>query len=395
MQIDALIFIQDIAIIMLIAGLSTVVCHLLKQPLVLGYILAGVIIGPHTPPFSFISDQNTIKVLAELGMLFLMFSLGLEFNLQKLRKVGKTATIAALFEIILMLWLGYAIGISFGWTQINAIFLGALLSISSTTIIIKALDELKMKKENFSQIVFGVLIIEDIFAILILAILSSVATSGTLQIKEVFITTIKLSSFLILSLISGVIIVPRLLSYIAKFKSNEMLLITVLGLCFGFCLLVVKMNYSVALGAFIIGAVVAESQHLNKIEHLINPVRDMFSAIFFVSVGLLFNPSVLVNYFSLIIIVTLAVILGKILSCSLGVFITGRNAKTSIRVGMALAQIGEFSFIIASLGIALNVTDNFLYSIAVCVSILTTLTTPYLIKYSNIVAQRLIKNNAP
>lgn len=383
MHTHALIFIQDLAIIMLIAGLTTVLCHRLKQPIVLGYIIAGIIMGPHTPPFSFISDEMTVKTLAEIGVIFLMFSLGLEFDLHKLSKVGLTAFIASVLEIVLMIGLGYEIGHLFGWTQIDSIFLGAILSISSTTIIVKVLTELKMKKEIFSQLIFGILIVEDIFAILILALLSSIAISGSLQFKEVIVTVTKLSSFLVISLLIGILTIPRLLAYVAKFNSNEMLLISVLGLCFGFSLLVVKLDYSVALGAFIIGAIIAESRQLAQIERLIVPLRDMFSAIFFVSVGLLFDLNVLVQYFFPIIVITIAVVVGKVLSCSLGVLIAGRDAKTAVRVGMGLAQIGEFSFIIASLGMMLKVTGEFLYSIAVGVSVITTIFTPYLIKYSD------------
>lgn len=389
MHSHALIFIQDIAIIMLIAGLTTVLCHRFRQPIVIGYIIAGIIIGPHTPPFSFISDETTVKTLAELGVIFLMFSLGLEFNLHKLSKVGLTAFITAVLEIVFMISLGYEIGRLFGWSQINSIFLGSILSISSTTIIVKALGELGIKKETFAQLIFGVLIIEDIFAILILALLSSIAITGSLQFKEIIVSTAKLSSFLVMSLLLGILFIPRLLSYIAKFNSSEMLLISVLGLCFGFSLLVVKLDYSVALGAFIIGAIIAEARELGKIEHLINPIRDMFSAIFFVSVGLLFDLNVMINYLTPVIVIAIAVVIGKVVSCSLGVLISGRDGKTAVRVGMGLAQIGEFSFIIASLGITLKVTEDFLYSIAVGVSIITTLLTPYLIKYSDSFTQTL------
>lgn len=383
MQSHALTFIQDLAIIMLIAGIAIIICQRFKQPIVLGYILAGMIVGPHTPPFSFISDETTIKMFAELGVIFLMFSLGLEFDLHRLSKVGKTAVIAAILEITLMAWLGYKLGLMFGWGSINALFLGAILSISSTTIIVKALGELGMKKEKFSQLIFGILIIEDIFAILILALLSTLAISGAIDFKALTLSAAKLSSFLVVSLIAGLLIVTRLLSYIDKFKNNETLLIAVLGLALGFCLLVVKFDYSVALGAFLIGAIIAESPQHTKIEKLIEPLRDMFSAVFFISVGLLFDPTVLLHYFFPILAITAAVIIGKVLTCSFGVLITGNNGKTSMRVGMGLAQIGEFSFIIASLGITLNVTGSFLYSIAVCVSIITTLTTPYLIKHSD------------
>ncbi len=389
MNNHTLLFIQDLAIIMLMAGFVTLICHQFRQPIVLGYIIAGIIIGPHTPPFSLISDEMTIKTLGELGVIFLMFSLGLEFNLRKLSKVGKTAVITAALEILLMVWVGYEAGILFGWSHINAIFLGAILSISSTTIIVKALNELNIKKEKFAQIIFGILIVEDIFAILILALLSSLALTGGLRFDEIVLTITQLGAFLVVSLVGGILLVPRLLSYVAKFKNDEVLLITALGLCFGFCLLVVKLDYSVALGAFIIGAIIAESKQLKKVEELVNPLRDMFSAIFFVSVGLLFDPNVVADYFFPVVVITSIVIIGKILSCCFGALITGLNGKTSLRVGMGLAQIGEFSFIIAGLGITLGVTGNFLYSIAVCVSIITTLTTPYLIKYSDSFARLL------
>lgn len=387
MHTHAITFIQDLAIIMLIAGFTTVLCHRLKQPIVLGYILAGIIVGGHTPPFALISDEATIKTLAELGVMFLMFSLGLEFDLHKLSRVGVVAFIAAVLEITLMIALGYWIGRLFGWTQIDSIFLGAILSISSTTIIVKALGELGLKKEVFAQLIFGILILEDVFAILILALLSTIASTGSLHVSEIIVTTAKLSSFLVVSLILGVLIVPRLLAYIASFKSNEMLLISALGLCFGFSMLVVKLDYSIALGAFIIGSIIAESRQLIKIEHLIAPIRDMFSAIFFVSVGLLFDLGILDEYLVPIIVITVAVILGKVISCSLGVLLGGRDGKTAMKVGMGLAQIGEFSFIIASLGITLGVTGEFLYSIAVSVSIITTLLTPYMIKYSDLLTQ--------
>lgn len=391
MHTNALLFIQDLAIVMLVAGLITFLCHRFKQPIVFGYILAGVIVGPHTPPFSLISDETTIKTLGELGVIFLMFSLGLEFNLRKLSKVGAAAFIAAFAEILLMIWLGYEIGRLFSWSKLDSIFLGAILSISSTTIIIKALDELGMKNEKFAQLIFGILVLEDIFAIVILGLLSGFALTGSLRFEDVFITVVKLFSFLVIAFLLGIGLIPRLLSYIATFKSNEMLLISVLGLCFGFCLLVVKLNYSIALGAFMIGAIIAEAKEFKLIEDLINPLRDMFSAIFFVSVGLLLDPTMLTHYLAPILIITIAVVIGKVLTCSLGILISGRDGKTAMRVGMGLAQIGEFSFIIAALGITLNVTSSFLYPIAVAVSAITTLITPYLIKYSDTFTRHITK----
>jgi CPA2 family monovalent cation:H+ antiporter-2 len=377
-------FLQDLAVVMIVAGLVTILFHRLKQPVVLGYILAGVIIGPHTPPFPLIQNRETIDTLAELGMVLLMFSLGLEFSLRKLRKVGVTAFIAATLEILLMVWVGYEIGRLFGWKVMDSVFLGAMLSISSTTIIVKALGELGKTKENFAELTFGILIVEDILAIVMIALLSGIAMTGSLQASEVVLTVARLATFLVVALVLGLLIVPRLLGYVARFKSNEMLLVTVLGLCFGISLLAVKLNYSVALGAFIIGAVIAEAREIGKIENLMEPIRDMFSAVFFVAIGLLIQPSLLLKYALPILVITVAVVIGKVMTCAFGTFVAGHDTRTSLRVGMGLAQIGEFSFIIASLGLSLKVTSEFLYPIAVTVSAITTLLTPYLIKSSDL-----------
>lgn len=385
----AISFIQDLAVIMLVAGVVTILFHRFKQPVVLGYIVAGFIIGPYTPPFGLIHDEQTIKTLAELGVIFLMFCLGLEFSLRKLFKVGATAFIAAFMEITLMIWIGYEIGRWFDWNTMDSLFLGAILAISSTTIIVKALNDLKMKNERFAQLIFGVLIVEDILGIGIIALLSSIAVSGSVSPEEVFSTVGKLSLFMIVALVIGILLVPRVLAYVARFESNEMLLITVLGLCFGFCLLVVKLEYSMVLGAFLIGAIMAESRQLLKIERLIEPVRDLFSAIFFVAIGLMLDPVILLEYALPIVVITIAVVLGKMLSCGLGAFIAGNDGRTSLRVGMGLSQIGEFSFIIAALGMTLQVTSSFLYPVAVAVSVLTTLMTPYLIRAADPLSLKL------
>lgn len=376
-------FLQDLAIVMVVAGLVTVLFHRLKQPVVLGYVVAGVIIGPHTPPFPLISDQHTIQTLSELGIIFLMFSLGLEFSLRKLREVGATALIAALSAIVVMVWAGYWVGRAFSWGTMDCIFLGAILSISSTTIIVKALEDLGKTKEKFATLIFGILIVEDILAIVMIALLSGFATSGSFSARDVVLTVIRLGSFLVTLFIAGLIIVPRLLNYVAKFKSNEMLLVSVLGLCFGVSLLAVKLNYSVALGAFLIGTIVAEARQIGRIETLMTPMRDMFSAVFFVSIGLLINPALIWQHAVPILVITVVVILGQAITCSIGTFVAGNDMRTSLRVGMGLAQIGEFSFIIASLGLSLNVTSKFLYPIAVAVSGLTTLIAPYLINSSD------------
>lgn len=376
-------FLQDLAVVMIVAGLVTIVFHRLKQPVVLGYILAGVIVGPHTPPIPLVKDQETIKTLAELGVIFLMFSLGLEFSLRKLRKVGVTALIAAALEIMLMIWLGYEIGRAFGWRPMDCIFLGAILSISSTTIIIKALGDLGKTRERFAELIFGILIVEDILAIVMIALLSGIAMTGSVATSEVLGTVARLGIFLAVALVFGLLAVPRLLAYVGRFKSNEMLLVTVLGLCFGVSLLAVKLEYSPALGAFVIGAVIAEAREIGKIEVLTEPIRDMFSAVFFVAIGMLIEPPLLVKYALPIVVITAVVVVGKVVACAFGTFVSGNDTRTSLRVGMGLAQIGEFSFIIASLGLTLKVTSDFLYPIAVTVSAITTLLTPYLIKSSD------------
>ena len=377
-------FLQDLAVIMITAGVVTVIFHRLRQPVVLGYIIAGIILGPYTPPFQLIqNDHHAVETLAEIGIILLMFGLGLHFSLSKLASVGATAFIAAMLEILLMVLIGYEIGRVFGWSQMDSIFLGAILSVSSTTIIVKALGDLGRMKERFAELVFGILIVEDILAIAMIALLSGIGTTGSLAVGEVVTTLLKLTVFLAVVLVVGLLAVPPLLRYVAKFKSNEMLLITTLGLCFGVSLAALKMEYSVALGAFLIGAIIAEAREAGKIDGLSESVRDMFSAIFFVSVGLMIDPRVMVTYWLPILVITLAVIVGKVIACGTGTFLAGHDSRTSLRVGMGVSQIGEFSFIIAQLGLTLGVTASHLYPIAVAVSAITTLSTPYLIQASD------------
>lgn len=373
-------FLQDLAVVMIVAALVSIIFRIIRQPVVLGYILAGMIIGPHTPPIPLIKDQQTINTLADLGVLFLMFSLGLEFSLRRLKKVGLTALTAASIVITVMLTAGYQIGRSFHWRSMDSLFLGAMISVSSTTIIVKVLGDLGKRRAKFADIIFGILIVEDILAIVMIALLSGIAITGSLQPVRVLSTLTYLGTFLATTLIVGLIVVPRLLSYLARFHSNEITIVAVLGLCFGISLLAVKLNYSLALGAFVMGAIIAESREIEKIHSLIEPIRDMFSAIFFVAVGLLIDPALLIQYAWPITIITLVVVVGQVVSCSLGAFLAGSDTKTSLRVGMSMAQIGEFSFIIASLGLTLKVTSEFLYPIAVMVSSVTTLISPYLIR---------------
>ncbi|WP_267221766.1 cation:proton antiporter [Dyella silvae] len=384
-------FIQDLATVMLIAGLTTVIFQKLRQPVVLGYIIAGVLVGPFTFPVVFIRDAQTIRTLSELGVILLLFALGLEFSLKKLREVGGAALVAAVCEIVLMLWLGYEIGRFFGWSSMDSLFLGAMLSMSSTTIIMKALDDLGLKRERFAQLMFGILIIEDVIAVVLMALLTGIASTGGLEASEAMAAVGRLTLFMVVSLVVGLLLVPRVVDYIADVSRDDVLLVAVLGLCFGFCLLVSEMGYSVALGAFMIGAIVGESQSVERIERIIGPVRDVFSAIFFVAIGMLIDPAMLKQYWSPILVVTAVVVLGKVITCGFGTFVAGNDGRTSLRVGMGLAQIGEFSFVIASLGATLKVTSSFLYPVAVAVSAVTTFLTPYLIRASDPLASGLAK----
>ncbi len=376
-------FLQDLAIVMMAAALVTVLFHKLRLPVVLGYILAGVLIGPHVLPKPLISDEATIKTLSELGIVFLMFSLGLEFSFRRLRKVGTTALIAAPLEILLMILVGYEVGQWFGWPRMDSLFLGAMISISSTTIIVKALQEAGRTKEPFAQVIFGILIVEDILAIVLLALLSGIAMTGALKAGDVADTLGRLGIFLVVAIVLGLLAVPRLVGWVAKFRSNEVLLVTVLGLCFGVSLLALKLGYSVALGAFIIGAVVAEAREIGRIEILTGSLRDLFCAVFFVAIGLLIEPRMLAQHWLPIVVITAAVVIGKSVACAFGAFVAGHDNWTSVRVGNGLGQIGEFSFIIAALGLQLKVTSEFLYPVAVAVSVITAFLTPLRLKHSD------------
>jgi CPA2 family monovalent cation:H+ antiporter-2 len=374
---------QDLAVVMAAAGAMTLLCHYFKQPVVLGYLIAGLLIGPYTPPFAFIHNLDSIHTMAELGLIFLMFSLGLEFNLPKIRRVGFSPALAAVLEVTGMLVIGYLLGQSFGWNKMDSIFLGAILSMSSTTIIVKVLMDFKMLKEHFTQVVFGILVLEDIVAVVILSILSGLGSQGGPDTTAILDAFLRIGLFIVLFLVLGLFFIPKFIHWVSRFGSKEILGIVTLGFCLGGALMASFFNLSIALGAFLIGAVLAASKEIHEIEDWIHPVRDMFSAIFFVSAGMLIQPQLLWEYKIPILIVTLVTLVGKVISGFLGSFLVGYDIKTSARIGMSLAQIGEFSFVIASLGFTLNITSSFLYPLAVTVSSLTTLATPYLIRYSD------------
>ncbi|RZK49116.1 MAG: sodium:proton antiporter [Pedobacter sp.] len=374
--------ISDLGLILAAAGVTTLMFKIIKQPLVLGYILAGLIVGPYINFLPTVSDVKSINIWAEIGVIFLLFSLGLEFSFKKLVKVGGSSSITAIVEVVFMLAIGFGVGKMMGWNTMDSIFLGGILSVSSTTIIIRAFEELGVKHKKFAGLVFGVLIVEDLVAILLLVLLSTLAVSQQFAGVEMLTSILKLAFFLVLWFLGGIFLIPTFLKKAKKLMNDETLLIVSLALCLVMVLLAVKVGFSPALGAFIMGSILAETTMAEKIEHLTKSVKDLFAAIFFVSVGMLINPQIIVDYAIPIIVVTLATIFGKLLSSSLGALLSGQPLKTSVQAGMSLAQIGEFSFIIATLGVSLKVTSDFLYPIAVAASAITTFTTPYMIKVS-------------
>lgn len=381
---DAHAFLQNLALVLGAAAITTIVFQKLRQPLVLGYLLAGLILGPHVP-IPLVADEGMVHTLSELGVILLMFSLGLEFSLGKLFRVGPKAAIIAVLEVALMLWLGNLTAMLFGWTRLEGLFAGAIVAISSTTIIAKAFDEHGVKGP-LRELVFGVLIVEDLFAILLLTTLTTVSKGTGLSAPDLVRTMGGLAGFLGAVLVLGLLFVPRLMRLVSKLHRPETTLVTSIGLCFSMALLAQKFGYSVALGAFLAGSLIAESGEEKEVERLVEPVRDMFAAIFFVSVGMLIDPAIVARHWAAILLLTVVVIVGKVVGVSVGAFATGAGVPMSVRTGMSLAQIGEFSFIIAGVGLTLKATGTFLYPVAVAVSALTTLSTPWLIKASTPVA---------
>jgi CPA2 family monovalent cation:H+ antiporter-2 len=381
--------IQDLGLILMAAAVMTLLFKWLRQPIVLGYLVAGFLVGSNFQFLPTVHDTENIETWSQIGVIFMLFGLGLEFSFRKLTHVGKTATITAAFEILCMIIIGFVVGRILGWNTMSSLFLGAILSMSSTTIIVKAFDEQNLKGVNFATIVFGVLIVEDLIAILLLVLLSSIEVTQQLSGVELIKSSFRLLFFLILWFILGIYLLPLFFRCCRKLFTDEILLIVSIALCFMMVIVAVKVGFSSALGAFVMGSLLAETVKGSKIEELIVPVKDLFSAIFFVSVGMLIDPKILIDYFGIIILMTVITIVGKFFGTAIGALISGCNIKNSMQSGMSMAQIGEFSFIIAKLGTSLGVTNNNLYPIAVAVSAITTFTTPYLIKYSGVISDGL------
>ena len=381
--------ILDLGLILVAAAVVTLLFKRLRQPVVLGYLIAGFLVGPNFRLFPTVKDPANVSIWAEIGVIFMLFGLGLEFSFKKLTKVGKSASITAIFEILSMLGIGYWVGQLLDWSKMDSLFLGGMLSISSTTIIVRAFDELQMKSKSFVSLVFGVLIVEDLLAILLLVLLSSVAVTQSPSGAELIESSLKLGFFLVLWFLLGIYLLPLGLRVFRNLLSEETLLIVSIGLCLMMVIIASSVGFSPALGAFVMGSLFAETTKGPQIEHLIRPVKDLFSAVFFVSVGMLISLDILIEYFWVILLMTAVTITGKFVSTSIGSVLSGRSFKSSVQAGMSVAQIGEFSFIIATLGVSLKVTSNFLYPIAVAVSAVTTFTTPYLIQASDHFAEWL------
>jgi len=374
--------ITDLALILFSAGVVSLIFKKLNQPVVLGYIIAGLLVSPNFSLFPTVTEVDSIKIWAEIGVIFLLFSLGLEFSFKKLVKVGSTAAITGLFEVTAMLITGYFAGQFLGWGKMDSIFLGGIIAISSTTIIFRAFDELGLKAKKFTGTVIGILVIEDLAAVLLMVLLSTLAVSQKFQGGEMLASVLKLGFFLVLWFLMGIYLLPSLLKKLSKHISDETLLIISIALCLGMVLFAANVGFSAALGAFIMGSILAETTQAERIEHVVKSVKDLFGAVFFVSVGMLINPGILITYIGPVILLTFIVMLGKTFFVTSGSLISGVPLKQSVQAGTSLSQIGEFSFIIATLGLTLGVTSDFLYPIAVGVSVITTFTTPYMIRFA-------------
>ncbi len=373
----------DLTLITIYAGITTLIFKKLKQPTVLGYILAGIFAGPFFNFVPTVSDKENLTLWADIGVIFLLFGLGLEFSFNKMINVGKSAMITATANIFFMLFLGYYTGLLLGWPVIDSFFLGSMISMSSTTIIIKAFDDLNVKKQRFTDLVFGVLIVEDIVGILLLVLLPTIALGSTINSEELAFSTAKLIFFLVLCFVIGIYLVPTFLKKISVFLNDEMILLITISLCFGMVLLATSSGFSSALGAFIMGSILAETEIIEKIEKTFKPLKDFFGAVFFVSVGMMVDPSMFLKYAWPIFVITGIVIIGKVLFSCFGFLLSGQTLKTSIQGGFSLAQVGEFAFIIASLGMSIGVLNQRVYPIIVAVSVITTFLTPLMIKTSD------------
>ena len=375
-------FISDLALILIVAGAVTILFKKLRQPLVLGYVVAGFIVSPHMPYTMSVIDSSSVGTWADIGVMFLLFSLGLDFSFKKIMKMGASPVISTCTIIFCMMTLGIIVGHSFGWKRMDCIFLGGMLAMSSTTIIYKAFNDMGLRQQKFTGSVMSVLILEDILAIVMMVMLSAIAVGSGADGEQMVGSIAKIVFFLILWFVVGIALVPLFLRSVRRLVNDETLLIVSLGLCCLMAVLSTKVGFSSAFGAFVMGSIISETIEADKIERLVSPVKDLFGAIFFVSVGMLVDPSILVEYALPIVVLVITILVGQAVFGTLGFMLGGQSLKSAMRCGFSMAQIGEFSFIIASLGLSLGVTGHFLYPVVVAVSVITTFLTPYMIKLS-------------
>ncbi len=381
MNIEGLI--SDLAFILLLGAIVTVLFKWIKQPVVLGYIVAGFLASPHFTYIPSVANEDNIDFWAQIGIVILLFSLGLEFSFKKLLNSGGSAIVTALIIITGMMCTGMAIGHLLHFSFINSLFLGGMLSMSSTTIIIKAFTDMGLRQKKFASLVLAVLVVEDLFAVLMMVLLSSIAINNSVEGSELLYSVAKLVFFLISWILVGVYVLPSLLNRIRRFLNSETLLVVSMGLCLGMAVFSVYCGFSLALGAFVMGSILAGTSYAERIEHVVEPVKNLFGAVFFISVGMMVQPTILVTYWPMILILSLSVIVGMILFGTTGMLVTGQTLRVAIQSGFSLTQIGEFAFIIATLGMSLGVLDSSIYPIVVAVSVITTFTTPYFIKLSD------------
>lgn len=372
--------VKDLALILMVAGIVTIIFKKLKQPLVLGYIVAGFLVSPHMPYTMSVIDETDIKTWADIGVIFTLFSLGLDFSFKKIVKMGASPIIATVVIVFAMMMLGISIGHGFGWSKMDCIFLGGMLAMSSTTIIYKAFDDMGLRQQKFAGMVMSVLILEDILAIVMMVMLSAIAGGNNPDGEQMIGSVIKIAFFLVLWFIVGIFAIPLFLRSVRKLINNETLLIVALGLCCGMAVLSTKVGFSSAFGAFVMGSILAETIEAEKIIKLVEPVKNLFGAIFFVSVGMLVDPKILIEYAIPILALVGSILIGQAIFGTFGFMLGGESLKSAMRCGFSMAQIGEFSFIIASLGLSLGVISNYLYPVVVAVSVITTFLTPYMIR---------------
>ena len=388
--------VSDLALILTSAGVVTVIFKLLKQPLVLGYLVAGFLVGPHLHIFPTVTDTATVEAWSEIGIIFMMFAVGLEFSFKKLMSVGSMAFITAFIGIIGMIGVGALLGFVMGWDVMESIFLGGMLSMSSTAIIVKAFEDMKLKNQPFARLTTVVLIIQDVVAVVMMVLISTVAASkNSAPGKEMLMSIVKLVFFLILWFVVGIYLIPTLLRKFKKYINDENLLIISIGLCFAMVIVANNVGFSSALGAFVIGSILAETAESKRIEHLTESIKNLFSAIFFVSVGMMIDPQILVQYWKLILALVVITLVVKSFVCSASAVIAGASLEDSIKSGFTLSQIGEFAFIIASVAVAQHVMPSYIYPVVIAASVITTFTTPYWIKLSTPVYNGLEKRLPP